>query len=252
VRSPHRQERPVEAIRDAYVEAGYRVHGLAWTNAVVQDMKRDGFTKASTMASEFKRLEIGPAKWDFRTVLIVDEAAMLATKHMAELTAKARASGAKLILVGDDKQLASIERGGMFSALRQEHGAVELHEVRRVADAEQKRAFNRMHAGDFQTALDVFEQRGSIHWSNTQDAARDALVSKYVGDSVGEAGGKRFVFAHTNARSVLQIAGILGDAGQLHPRASLMEGVTVAVSIIRMRLAECCRSHTKEANRSRV
>jgi ATP-dependent exoDNAse (exonuclease V) alpha subunit len=121
------------------VDAGYRVHGLAWTNAVVQDMKRDGFANASTLASEFKRLESGLAKWDSRTVLIEDEAAVFATKHMAELTAKARASGAKLILVGDDEQLASIERGGMFGALRQEHGAAELHEVRRVADAEQKK-----------------------------------------------------------------------------------------------------------------
>jgi ATP-dependent exoDNAse (exonuclease V) alpha subunit len=45
----------------------------------------------------------------------------------------------------------------------------------------------------------VFEQRGSIQWSNTQDAARDALVSKYAGDSREELGGKRFVFAYTNA-----------------------------------------------------
>ena len=95
-------------------------------------------------------------------------------------------------LVGDDKQLASIERGGMFGALRQEHGAAELHQVRRVADAEQKRAFNRMHAGDFQAALEVFDRIGSIHWSLSQDATRDALVSKYAGDSMGEPGGKRF------------------------------------------------------------
>jgi Ti-type conjugative transfer relaxase TraA len=189
----------IEAVREAYEAAGHRVIGLSWTNAVVQDMKRDGFTQASTIASELKRLETGSALWNSRTVLIVDEAAMLSTKHLAELTARARESGAKLILVGDDKQLASIERGGMFGALRQEHGAAELHQVRRVADAEQKRAFNRMHAGDFETALEVFERKGSIHWSLTQDAARDALVSKYAGDSIGKSGGKRFVFAYTNA-----------------------------------------------------
>jgi hypothetical protein len=37
---------------------------------------------------------------------------------MAMLTAHAYAAGAKLILVGDDRQLSSIERGGMFGALR--------------------------------------------------------------------------------------------------------------------------------------
>lgn len=44
----------VAAVRDAYADAGYNVRGLAWTNAVVQDMKRDGFENASTIASEFK------------------------------------------------------------------------------------------------------------------------------------------------------------------------------------------------------
>ena len=212
----------IEAVRDAYADAGYNVRGLSWTNAVVQDMKRDGFENASTIASEFERLDMGLSQWDSRTVLIVDEAAMLATKHMADLAARARASGAKLILVGDDKQLASIERGGMFSALRQEHGAAELHEVRRVADAGQKNAFNRMHAGDFRTALEIFDQKGSINWSATQDAARDALVSRYAGDTVGEAGGKRFVFAYTNAdvdalnRDIRALRKERGELGEDH------------------------------------
>ena len=34
-----------------------------------------------------------------------------------ELLAEARRSGAKLVLAGDDRQLASIERGGLFAEL---------------------------------------------------------------------------------------------------------------------------------------
>jgi AAA domain len=49
-------------------------------------------------------------------------------------------AGAKLILAGDDRQLASIERGGMFETLRQQFGAAVLKEVWRVRDAEQKAA----------------------------------------------------------------------------------------------------------------
>ena len=189
----------VEAIREAYSEAGFRARGLAWTNAVVQDMKRDGFLDAATIASEIKKLDIGLTRWDSRTVLIVDEAAMLDSKNMAQLTTRAREAGAKLILVGDDHQLASIERGGMFSALRQEHGAAELHHVRRVSDAEQKRAFNRMHAGNFAQALEIFERQGAIHWTGTQEATREALVAQYAGDSATDPDKRRFVFAYTNA-----------------------------------------------------
>jgi len=54
---------------------------------------------------------------------------MLATTHLAGLMQRPAASGANLILVGDDKQLSSIERGGMFGALKAVHGAAELHTV---------------------------------------------------------------------------------------------------------------------------
>src|SRR6516225_251345 len=88
---------------------------------------------AQTIALEMKRIDAGLTCWDNRTVLIVDEAAQLSTKNMADLATKAREVGAKLILVGEDRQLPSIDRGGMFSALQQEHGAAELHYVRRVS-----------------------------------------------------------------------------------------------------------------------
>ena len=68
----------------------------------------------------------GRQHWDSKTVVIVDEAAMLDTAHMAMITAYAQEAGAKLILVGDDRQLASIERGGMFGVLKDRHGAATL------------------------------------------------------------------------------------------------------------------------------
>ncbi|MBX3027872.1 AAA family ATPase [bacterium] len=210
------------AIRDAYEDTGCRVIGLAWTNAVVQDLKRDGFTQAATIAAELKRLELGLATWDRRTVLVVDEAAMLATRHLQQLTMRADAAGAKLILAGDDRQLASIERGGLFGALRQEHGAAELHEVRRVADAEQQHAFRRMHGGDFRSAIEIFEKKGAVRWSSTQEEARADLVSRYTADAAAAPGKSRFVFAYTNAdvaeinRDIRARRKELGELGRDH------------------------------------
>ena len=58
-------------------------------------------------------------------MVIVDEAAMLDTRVTRELLLEARRGGARLILAGDDRQLASIERGGLFSELKQRHGSSE-------------------------------------------------------------------------------------------------------------------------------
>ena len=190
------------AVRDAYEAAGYRVIGMAWTNAIVQNLQRDGFGHATTIAAELKRLESGAGQWDGRTVLIVDEAAMLSTRHLAAVTAQARAAGAKLILAGDDRQLASIERGGMFGALKERHGAAELHEVVRVSDAEQRRTFNLMHRGEFLPALAILSRQGApgaIRWSGRQEEAFDSLVAQWAADNAGAPDKSRFVFAYTNA-----------------------------------------------------
>lgn len=40
-----------------------------------------------------------------------------------------------------------------------------------------------MHEGDFAQALEIFDQQGAIHWSQTQNEARDALIAHYAGDS---------------------------------------------------------------------
>ena len=223
------------AIRDAYDAEGYRVMGLSWTNAVVQDMKAGGFDNASTVAAELMRLDNGRSEWNPRTVIMVDEAAMLSTKHLARLMQKADASGAKLILAGDDKQLASIERGGMFGALRAAHGAAELHNVYRVADADQKLAFNAMHEGDFRAALEIYDRRGAIHWNQTPDDSRAALVAQWASDTAAAPGKTRFIFAYTNAevdalnrdaRAIRKERGELGEDHTLKTKDGLREFAT--------------------------
>ena len=78
-------------------------------------------------------------QWDSKTVVIVDEAAMLDTKLMAMVTRHAHDAGAKLILVGDDRQLSSIDAAACSASLKDRHGAAELsrgqrqHKQRRAA-----------------------------------------------------------------------------------------------------------------------
>jgi len=187
------------AIRDAYEGAGYRVIGMSWKNDVVLDMKAEGFKDAQTVMSALGRLDRGRDHWDEKTVLMVDEAAMLANGPLSRVISKVVAAGAKVIEVGDDKQLASIERGGMFGALRAEHGAAELHTVYRVKDHAQQAAYNLMHAGKFGAALDIFDKAGAINWTQTQDEARAALVAQWADDTKTDAAKSRFVFAYSNA-----------------------------------------------------
>ena len=186
------------AIRDAYVADGRRVVGLAPTNAVAQDLAADGFTEAGTVHSALFRLKNGRTSWDRNTVVIVDEAAMLDTPVTGELLAAARQAEAKVILAGDDRQLASIERGGLFAELRQRHGAAEITEVTRQTVDWQRQAARDLAEGRFAEAVGAFDRAGAITWTERQEDARSALVAAWTRDTAEHPGARRFVFAYTN------------------------------------------------------
>ena len=187
------------AIRAAYQSEGYRVIGLAPTNAVASDMTRNGFERAATVHSELLALKNRRSQWDDRTLVVVDEAPMLDTRLMAATTCAAQEAGAKLILVGDDRQLGSIDRGGMFGALKERYGAAALTDVARQHRDEDRRAAAMLADGNLDGALRIFEAKGNLHWTITPAEARTALITQWTKDSDAAPGKSRFVFAYTNA-----------------------------------------------------
>jgi Ti-type conjugative transfer relaxase TraA len=189
----------LQAVREAHERAGLRVIGLAPTNAVAQDLKGDGFTEAGTVHSELFKLKNGRTSWNASSVVIVDEAAMLDSKILGGLLAAARAAHAKLIFAGDDKQLASIERGGLFTELKQRHGAAAIVEVTRQRADWQRQASRDLAEGRFSEAITAFDQHGAITWRPTQESARAALVEAWRQDALKHPDAARFVFAYTNA-----------------------------------------------------
>ena len=208
----------IAAIREAYETAGYRVIGLAPTNAVAEDMRAEGFSRGATVHAELFALNNGRSSWTPKTAVIVDEAAMLDTRLMAMVTAHAADAGAKLILVGDDRQLSSIARGGMFGALKDRHGAAQLSEVKRQYKADERRAAEMMAEGNFYDALGIYERKGAIHWTRTQGEARAELIGQWAADSAAAPVKSRFVFAYTNedvATLNAALRGVRKERGEL-------------------------------------
>ena len=195
----------IGVIRDAYEADGRRVIGLAPTNAVAQDMERDGFKEGKTVHSALFALKNNRDKWNNSTVIIVDEAAMMDTKIMRELVSRADEAKAKLMLVGDDRQLASVERGGLFTELKRLHGAAELSQVTRQKDADHKAISEMLSRGEFGEAVTTLSKLGCITRNNHQSESREALVEQWKTDTATAPTRNRFVFAYTN-----------NDVGQLN------------------------------------
>jgi Ti-type conjugative transfer relaxase TraA len=181
------------AARQAFEAEGYRVIGLAPTNAVVADLRKDGYSHVATLHRELGQIERGKTRWDAKTVVMVDEAAMIDNTIMAKLLRATEQSGAKLILAGDDRQFQSVSRGGMFTELVARHGAAELTTVHRQRQAYQARASEEFARGEMLAALKAYDDRGQIVWCDSLDEARaQAVAAQTAGEGPG------FLYASTN------------------------------------------------------
>ena len=81
---------------------------------------------------------------------------MLDAKITGELLREAKMAGAKVIGAGDDRQLASIERGGLFTELKRAHGSAEISHVTRQKVDWQREAARSLSEGRFEAALRAF------------------------------------------------------------------------------------------------
>jgi hypothetical protein len=110
---------------------------------------------------------------------VVDESGMLGTRKLERLGRHARDAGAKLVLVGDDRQLQAIEAGGGFRSLRIRLGASELTTNRRQLDPLDREAVELVRSGRGAEALRLYEEAGRFTVAGTQDELHLAMLGDW-------------------------------------------------------------------------
>jgi len=112
------------------------------------------------------------------SLIEVDEGSMVSMAHLTALVDHAARNGCKLVLAGDQEQLAAVEGGGAMMLLAERLGYVQLAEPVRFAAAWERDASLRLRAGDA-TALDEYDQHGRIRGAPPEEAM-DQAVKVYV------------------------------------------------------------------------
>ena len=125
-----------------------------------------------------------------KTVLVVDEAAMVDTRTLARLVEHVRKAGCKLVLVGDHKQLQAIETGGAFKAIADEQvrfdGGARLTEIfRQKGDA--KKAVEAMAQGRVEHSLRHYAESGDLHILDERTSAKEALIDEWAKRGLSQA-----------------------------------------------------------------
>jgi conjugative relaxase-like TrwC/TraI family protein len=184
--------------REAFELAGYQVLGCAPTGIATVGLADEGFSDARTVDRLLLDLGRGRVELDGRTVLVVDEAAMVATRKLAPLLSHANRAGAKAVLVGDDRQFAPIQAGGGFRALRLRLGASELTVNRRQVEEWEQRAIDDIRAGRIEEAIAAYAEHDRIRAFEARDDRDRVLVADWW--QAHQAGEQPVIYAHRRAQ----------------------------------------------------
>jgi TrwC relaxase/AAA domain len=112
------------------------------------------------------------------SLIVADEASMISITHLAAIAEYAARNRCKLILAGDQAQLAAVEGGGVMTLLADRLGYVQLAEPVRFTAAWERATSLRLRSGDA-SALDEYDQHGRIRGA-PPDQAIDQAARAYV------------------------------------------------------------------------
>jgi conjugative relaxase-like TrwC/TraI family protein len=216
--------------REVFQLDGYQVLGAAPTGIATVGLADEGFADARTVDRLLLDLQAGQTELDSRTVLVVDEAAMVGTRKLAPLLAHADRARAKVVLVGDDRQFASIAAGGGFRALRLRLGASELTVNRRQVEVWEQRAIDDVRAGYLEQAIAAYAEHDRIRAFEARDDRDRALISDWW--QAYQQGERPVIYAHRRVQ-VDQLNSMCqrlrAEAGQLGPECLAIGDRTFAV-----------------------
>lgn len=191
------------AAREAWEAEGYTVHGAALSGKAAEGLEESSGIRSRTLAS-WSRGWDNPHSGDRYKlgrddVFVIDEAGMVGSRQLARFITEAEARGAKIVLVGDHEQLQAIGAGAPFRAITEEIGHAELSEIRR-----QRVDWQREASVDFAThrtaeGLAAYRDNGNIHFAETGEDARAAIVRDYLDDRDQRPDGTRVAMAHRRA-----------------------------------------------------
>lgn len=151
---------------------GYQVLGLAPPASAARELAETGIQSQTLAAFHTK----SSSNLTNKTVLIVDEAGMVASKDMAHILHVSEAHNSRVVLVGDVQQLKAVEAGIPFSQLQQAGiSRVEMGEIQRQSDVLLRNAVELAAKGKVERSLRVLNKHVK-EIDNTQE--RHAQIAR--------------------------------------------------------------------------
>lgn len=184
---------------------GLRVIGTsaAWTAAQV--LRREaGLSTDNTFSLARLMADIAKGRLvpNDHTVIIIDEAGMAPLAAIADLVRVADKAGAKIVLVGDVRQLQPVASGAPMRALAAELGFAEMVGIRRQRHDWMREASVELAAHRPNQAVEAYDRAGClavhVEREGTLDAAADDYVRQAAEDTAVDALSRQLLITPRN------------------------------------------------------
>jgi len=157
-----------------------KIIALAPTKLAANELRSRGYEANTIKGFLYKQHGLNKPTNLEGAVILIDEAAMVGSTTYLELFKVAAASKAQIWLCGDDKQLPSVDAGGMFSILSQKFGHISLDEVVRQKNDWGIKVSEKLASGDVKGAVEVLYQENKLRVSENRKASFDSLLKDWA------------------------------------------------------------------------
>ena len=195
------------AARESWEAQGYNVVGCSVSGVAAQELAKGAGIDSATVSMTLLRLEpdrmrrlrhharmlvreffkkptfkFEQMKLDSRSVLVVDEASMMSSGDLRKVLEHAQNAKAKVVLVGDNRQLPSVGQGGGFAKIHEEVKGCELTESVRQKTPWLKKAVKLLNEGDVRGSLSEFVKSDRLSLNSDEQQRRKELISKWAAE----------------------------------------------------------------------
>lgn len=222
----------LQVARVVLEQAGHQVIGTSLASKASQGLEREAGIKSLHIHKMLHEIKQSRVKINSSSVIVVDEAGMVGTVHMERFIRLAHQRGAKLVLIGDHKQLQAISSGAPLRAIGEEIGTTEIKTIIRQRELWAREMVLNLRDGKAGQALAALDERGQLFIGEDREAAMERLVADWEalvferGEQVGETvalSSQNLEVRELNRR----IQQVMKERGQLGEYAAEVDGLDI-------------------------
>ncbi|MCA0254640.1 MAG: AAA family ATPase, partial [Proteobacteria bacterium] len=159
--------------------AGLNVIGLAPTHKARTELAARGYANNDTVKGMLFKHYNGMFEVPKGSLIVLDEAGMVGNDDYQELLRVVAANKCNIILAGDERQLSSVQRGGMFEVFDREYGSALIANIQRQNAQWGRDVAMAMSRGEIRSGVKILHEQGKIIEHEDKQSSMQGLIEDW-------------------------------------------------------------------------